>query len=443
MISTVLNAIDGGVKVVRLNTKLFLVVILLFVFPAFFVWVTQGFFATSFANVKTTEKQNVSLIHDSIGTLILTTDDYDELLPSIIEGYVLNTETLDKLRVLVEKESALYVLYANESEKIGDIVENPSSFKLSETLGIQILPLIVDGTRTWQSFSYVETESSKYYIFAETSYAEFDSLMKARQQKSYMGLTAIFIFMIALAYWLNKQIVWEKRSYKLEKQLEDRDLFANMIAHEFRAPLTAIKGYASFLVESEAISNNERRFSENILSSAERLVELVNDFLEVARLQSGKLKVVKEDTEITKIITKVVSDLEPLADKKNLKLVFPDPEKEVFLTTDKNRLTQIFTNVISNAIKYTNEGEVELECKAIPGEVIVRVKDTGMGISAQDQQKLFAPFTRVGGVDTTKITGSGLGMWITRQLVEMLGGEIGVESIKGVGTHIVISFKTK
>ena len=94
------------------------------------------------------------------------------------------------------------------------------------------------------------------------------------------------------------------------------------------------------------------------------------------------------------------------------------------------------------AIKYTNKGTVEVECAQIPGEVTIRIKDTGTGISAEDQKKLFAPFTRVGGVDDTATTGTGLGMWITKQLVTLLGGTIGVESIKGVGTHIVINFRT-
>jgi len=91
-------------------------------------------------------------------------------------------------------------------------------------------------------------------------------------------LSAIFLFLIGLAYWINKQVQWEKLHQKVAKQLEDRDLFSNMIAHEFRAPLTAIKGYASFLEESETLDTENKRFANTIRMSAERLVVLVCSF---------------------------------------------------------------------------------------------------------------------------------------------------------------------
>jgi signal transduction histidine kinase len=94
---------------------------------------------------------------------------------------------------------------------------------------------------------------------------------------------------------------------------------------------------------------------------------------------------------------------------------------------------------VSNAIKYTQNGAIELSIEEKSAYIEVRVKDTGMGISAEDQKKLFAPFFRVANEDVSKITGTGLGMWITKQLIELMGATIGVESIKGVGTHIVIS----
>jgi two-component system sensor histidine kinase EvgS len=96
---------------------------------------------------------------------------------------------------------------------------------------------------------------------------------------------------------------------------------------------------------------------------------------------------------------------------------------------------------VSNSVKYTDSGEIELECQKKSTQLTIRIKDTGTGISAEDQKKLFAPFTRVGEVDESTVTGSGLGMWITKQFVSLLDGDIGVESIKGVGTHIVITFR--
>jgi len=222
--------------------------------------------------------------------------------------------------------------------------------------------------------------------------------------------------------------------------MEDRDMFSNVIAHEFRTPLTAIKGYASFLEESDTLEAENKRFANNIRVSAERLVVLVNDFLEVARLQSGNLEFTKEPTDVRKVLKKVTEDLQISASEKDLKLVYTPASQPIILNTDSARLIQVVTNILSNSIKYTESGEIELECKKSGGQVIIRVKDTGTGISAEDQKKLFAPFTRVGEVDKSTILGSGLGMWITQQFVGLLGGDIGVESIKGVGTHVVITF---
>ena len=263
--------------------------------------------------------------------------------------------------------------------------------------------------------------------------------MLARQQQSYLGLTGIFLFLIGLAYWLNRQVQWEKQHSILAKQLADRDLFSQMVAHEFRAPLTAIKGYASFLEESNDLDTENRRFASNIRISAERLVLLVSDFLEVARLQSGKLKIKSEPVDIHTVLTAVIENLQITAKNKGLRLIYRAPEQPLIVTTDSGRLTQVITNVISNSIKYTESGAIEIECKKELRKLSIRIKDSGIGISAEDQKKLFAPFQRVGGVDSTATTGTGLGMWITKQLVTLLGGEIGVESIKGVGTHVVIT----
>jgi signal transduction histidine kinase len=216
-----------------------------------------------------------------------------------------------------------------------------------------------------------------------------------------------------------------------------------MIAHEFRTPLTAIKGYASFLQESQSLTKDELRFVDTIRESTERLVLLVNDFLEVARIQSGKMKIEAKQLDIRSVISKVVESLDTGAAQKGLRLVYTPGLKPQLLITDQNRLIQILTNIISNSIKYTKVGTVEISCEESRNGLTVRIKDTGMGITADDQQKLFAPFSRVGGVEHTTTTGTGLGMWITKQLVELLGGTIAIESIKEVGTHVVIHFKRK
>ncbi|MCB9813894.1 HAMP domain-containing histidine kinase [Candidatus Nomurabacteria bacterium] len=430
----------------RLNSRLLLVGVLVFIFPLLFVWITQNFFTTAYHNINTSEKKRVSLIQDSISVALRSSSEADKLVSDLIDVYKKENSDLTKIRV-VEKIDDNFVIIQSADKQLVNTNEKTDqlyrSLPLSSNGSSLIVESIIDGERTWQVFRSVETlDDRSMYIFSEHRFGLIDSVMAARRQQSYFGLSAIFVFLILLAYWLNRQVHWKAGYDKMVLQLEDRDMFSNMIAHEFRSPLTAIKGYASFLEESKTLSKDEVRFASNIHKSAERLVVLVNDFLEVARLQSGKLKIEPSEVDMSDVLAGVTDDLRGMAEEKGLKLIFNRPEKKLMMFTDPARMIQVMTNIITNAIKYTDSGSVELECVKIPGEVTVRVKDTGTGISAEDQQKLFAPFTRVGGVDTSKITGTGLGMWITRQLVVLLGGNVGVESIKGVGTHVVITFRT-
>jgi signal transduction histidine kinase len=319
--------------------------------------------------------------------------------------------------------------------------EDIKKLGFSNTLDFQLLEFAIDGKRTWRAYRRVVIDNTYYYTFSELDLSRTDSIMSARRQQSYFGLTFIFAFLMALAYWLHRQTHWLAAYDALQTVLKERDLFSNMIAHEFRSPLTAIKGYASFLEESKNLLPDERRFTSNIRQSAEHLVALVSDFLEVARLQSGKLKVEKQSIDVRTVVEKTVENLIGMANEKGLELKYDPGTQPIIFETDGTRLLQVLTNLVTNAIKYTSTGSVELRCTPDYKSVVIRVMDTGMGISADDQQKLFAPFTRVGGVDGGQITGTGLGMYITKQLITVLNGTIGFESIKDVGTHLVVTLK--
>jgi len=444
MISAALHALEGGFKIMKGSSRLLLVGMLVFVFPLLFVWVTQSFFTTAYNNIDTAEKQRVNILHTSLAQVIQYADNYNSVINNLARTYLADNADITEIRLVAIEEDTVRVVYSLEEDLVGTYVESQELYRTLPALGGEnsaILPAVIDGVRTWQVFRSVTRDDQQFVIFTEHQFGVIDSVMAARHQQSYLGLTGIFLFLIALAYWLNRQTHWEKQHHKLVEQLHERDMFSNMIAHEFRTPLTAIKGYASFLEESNDISTEEKRYASNIHVSAQRLVVLVNDFLEVARLQSGKMKIELADVDLREVLTQVTEDLQQLAQGKSLSLVYEPPVQPQMIRTDKARMIQVLTNIVSNAVKYTPDGMVELVSVHSGREVVIKVKDTGTGISAEDQKKLFAPFMRVGGVDQTTATGTGLGMWITKQLVTLLHGRIGVESIEGVGTHVVITFK--
>lgn len=442
MISRALNALDNGLGAIRTNSKLLLVVVVLFAFPLLFIWISEQFYTTAYDNIATAEKQRVGLLHDSVAALVASEDFSTSQVNAIIDEVAADNEDITKFR-LVERQAddSLRVIAALNPELVGTTITNTEAYEslpMLATSQVLIFPLLINDVRTWQVFRSVDKGDAQYFIFSEHQFGITDRIMAARRQQSYFGLTAIFAFVMALAYWIHRQEHWKQQHASLEERLKERDLFSNMIAHEFRAPLTAIKGYASFLQESENLAASESRYVKNIRTSTERLILLVNDFLEVARLQSGKLTIEPKALDLRNVIEQTISDLSAAAQEKGLKLSYEKPRVAQVITSDENRLIQVLTNLVSNSLKYTSQGSVTIESQIQKRQAVIRIKDTGTGISAEDQRKLFAPFTRVGNADQSTVTGSGLGMWITKQLVELLGGTIGVESIEGIGTHIVV-----
>lgn len=446
MISDLLLILERGLNAMRKNSKVLFIGSLVFVFPLLFIWISQIFFTTAYDNIHTSEKRRVGMVHDTLSAALNSYDTDRIFLSEMAKTITSQNADVTKIRIYLETDNGFLIAAADDSELIGDYDPTATTLRqlgFSSVLDFQQIEFLVNGDRIWQAYKRVPVGDTFYYIFSEHNLAKVDGTMSFRRQQSYYGLTAIFLFLIALAYWLHRQTDWQVKHERLTEKLQERDLFSNMIAHEFRSPLTAIKGYASFLEESSTLPPDEKRFAQNIRQSAEFLVALVGDFLEVARLQSGKLQIVPQPTDIRTVINTTLETLRGVAGEKGLDLVFVDPGKPLMLTTDPQRLQQVLTNVITNAIKYTSHGSVTLACALDYDTLTIRVMDTGMGISAEDQKKLFAPFTRVGGVDSTKVVGTGLGMYITKQLIELLGGSVGVESIRGVGSHIVLTFKTK
>lgn len=231
--------------------------------------------------------------------------------------------------------------------------------------------------------------------------------------------------------------------YRKIKEVDQmKDEFISIASHELRTPLTSIKGYTSMIAEGTfgKIENAEMRKSlDRIISSSKRLEALVEDLLDVSRLEQGRLLVEKQNVRIGPIIEEIVSQLSINAKEKKLDLIYEKPENalpEIF--TDSERIKQVLTNLIGNAIKYTETGNVTVSNEAKNNSIYIKVTDTGIGISPEAQKSLFQKFYRVKTNKTENISGTGLGLWITKKIVELMGGKIYLESIEGRGTQVTV-----
>ena len=425
----------------RTNSRLLFVALLIFVFPLLFVFIAQNFFDAAYTNIQTSEKRRVGILQDALALLVENQASTSiESLHTFSEEQQKQNPDITEIKIVQKTTEGYLIRDSLEKNSIGTLDQDVVLYQSGAVPGQSLIfEYSEGGERKWRVVRSANgRDSTAYFVVTMHTFKSIDSVMAARRQESYFGLTAIFIFLFALAYWFSRQIDWQKKYLRIQSKMDDRDLFTNMIAHEFRTPLTAINGYNSFLAESTNLSLDEKGYVNVIQTSTARLLALVNDFLEVARIQSGKMELERTPTDIQTIITGVVDVLKPMAVEKGLMLFYKPLAVPVMYKTDSKRLHQALQNIVSNSLKYTDKGSVEIVTEITPLTVTIRIKDTGMGIGADDQHKLFAPFSRVGGVEKTATTGTGLGMWITKQLIELLGGTIAVESIKGVGTHVVI-----
>lgn len=242
----------------------------------------------------------------------------------------------------------------------------------------------------------------------------------------------------------------EASNIKLEKandKLKDLDKlkteFLSLATHQIRSPLTAIKGYASMLEEGDfgKISAKAKEAVDRIYQSSNNLAIVVEDFLNVSKIESGGMKYEKVNFDFAEVAESVSTDLSMAAKKKGLEVTFTQDTGTHIVNGDKEKLRQVVLNLIDNSIKYTKTGTIEVAVKQNEDKVLFTVKDTGIGITPEIMATLFQKFARGNG-GRYNTTGSGLGLYLGREITEAHGGKIWVESPgDGKGSTFFIELK--
>ncbi len=230
----------------------------------------------------------------------------------------------------------------------------------------------------------------------------------------------------------------EREREELRARDTERTRFVSMVAHELRTPLTGLGGYLDLLLDGRVTDPGvEREFLERGRRITEGMAELVGDLLEMSRIEAGSLGLKITQFSLAEACSHVVDGLDPLADAAGLRLVRALPPRLRPATGDGRRVEQIVTNLVANAIKYTPRGGlVELEARAGGAGAFVVVRDDGPGITNGDQARIFEPFVRLAGHE--RITGTGLGLPIARDLARAMHGDLGATSVPGIGSSFVL-----
>jgi len=219
------------------------------------------------------------------------------------------------------------------------------------------------------------------------------------------------------------------------EQLRDLDKakseFLSIASHQLYTPLTALRGYLSMLQEGDygKVAPKQRPVIDILEQSAKRLIDLIKNLLDISRIESGRLELDLGSINLVAMTRGLVQDLMPNAMNKNLDLQFKEPEQPLpHVVADRQRLRQVMLNFIDNAIKYTTQGSIDVTIHQQGDQLIFAVTDTGKGITQQEITKLFTKFTRVGGADRFHTTGTGLGLYVARQIVQEHNGRVDVVS---------------
>jgi len=324
-----------------------------------------------------------------------------------------------------------------------------------------VTPLLSESTAsTIQKNSHIQT-SLVYPLLTENKKLGVLLFVLNRKAKdlSFFEKESIASLVNVVAVALDKALLYEALT-NLTKELEvaNRELkrldaakseFLSIASHQLRTPLTAVKGYISLILEGTygTIAKKLQRPIKNVYDSNERLIRLVNDLLSLSRIESGKMELNIEETDLEKMAQSVLNELKIKAEQKNLELIFKEPAQPFGLVfVDSEKIRNVILNLVDNSIRYTEKGSITISAAQKNNKLLLTVQDTGVGMTKEGITKLFESFTRGQAGVNLSSEGAGLGLYIAKQFVKMHKGKIWAESPgKGQGStfHIELPITTK
>lgn len=436
--------IQDGYSYIRKHPQLLVTLALVIIIPFAFLFSGQQFLNAARQNIATVEKDKAQLLHEIVASFVSRSQSEQLPLASTLSSLVESYKTITTIQIVVKTPEGYTVRARSNPTEIEVPLSETSLFDRAHINpeSVVIFPFVHKFERMWHTVSLttLPDTTEQGYIYIQFSHADADALFAERITKAYYWLFALLLIVMLFIIRHIRLIDYAYLYRETKRANEMKDLFTNMIAHELRTPLTAIVGYASLAQQQITPEAPYAAHVSKISKSAARLIALVNDLLDVARIQSGKLAIKNAPVNIVAVIQSVIDEMSLVAREKNITITAELPSNQLLISIDEKRLLQALTNLVNNSIKYTHEGSIAVSLVEREKVIEIRVKDTGKGISAVNQRQLFAPFFRVHDDEDDTTVGTGLGMWITQQLVLQMSGTIDVESIEGIGTHIVVIF---
>ncbi|HOX29708.1 MAG TPA: HAMP domain-containing sensor histidine kinase [Candidatus Paceibacterota bacterium] len=396
-------------------------------------------------------RKNALLVENIVNNLIQEHVGDSATIQSRIERVKIENEEILELAILRPENSGNFtVVNSTDPAQIGQPIED-DRFLLTQSSIIW--------NRSEPAVAYLDSSGSQRYwrvikklfdndnqkiglIVASFSLDDSDARINGVISESYWVLVITILIVVLLIANQARMLDYAVTVTKLQEVDRMKDMFMSMASHELRTPLTAIKWYLDALRENKnlVLDEESNHYITNLLVSAKRLNSLVEDILEVSRIEGNRLPMEISVFDANAVVAQSIDEMKSPAQEKGLALNLKLNDKPVSIKADPNRLKQIVVNLVGNAIKYTLKGSIEVSTSVKKEELVISVADTGIGISSEDQAKLFKKFSRIINDKTRDILGTGLGLWITFEIVKRMQGKVSVESIEGVGSHFTVRF---
>jgi signal transduction histidine kinase len=225
---------------------------------------------------------------------------------------------------------------------------------------------------------------------------------------------------------------------ELKKSERLKTEFMNIAAHELKSPVTPIKGYLDLIISDKDASKQVKDWAKVSLRNSERLLRLVNDILDVSRLDTDTMRFDMEKLNPVEILDEISEDMKPAVEYKNLKFNTSISRDLPHIMGDRHRLSQVLKNLLVNAMKFTDKGQISIKAEKKKEYILISVKDTGIGVTSDELKKIFNKFYQAYTGDDRKNEGTGLGLFICKEIIRKHGGQIWVESQPGEGSQFYI-----
>ncbi|MBM2821186.1 MAG: two-component sensor histidine kinase [Candidatus Berkelbacteria bacterium] len=374
----------------------------------------------------------------------------DATIQTIIDQIQKSGSEVKEITVLKpQQEEGFLVIASSETKNLGLIYKSLHN----AAVWVEDQPIATLGSDTgvtpperyWTVISPLKDSSGdkKALVDMKVSLKDIDILTQKNLSQSMIILVVTVFFVLLLLVNHFRFFEYAVLFRRLKEVDQMKDDFISIASHEMKTPMAGIKGYLSMILEgvSGKIDQKAKDHVEKAFANVKRLDVLVNELLDVSRLEQGRIQFDMQPIDLTTTVKQVIEELKVKADEKRLTIQYQEmPESHPKIFADPDRIAQILDNIIGNAIKYTFKGGIQIYHQIDQENLKIIIKDSGVGMTPEDRKRLFEKFYRIRTKQTQDVPGTGLGLWITRELIHRQNGEVYVDSMVNIGSQFTIVF---